>query len=274
MYPGSGLGFTKPVAGSQLNRAHLLGRMSSCWPLNEGAGIRANDIAGGNHGTLLNGAAFGGQGIAFDGVDDNINVGTGPSLRPTTAITLEARIYPTTLSLNKGIISVGAVYNLARGCALYLYGSNVYFGIGNGTTTAFNDEVSKTISANRRQHIVGTYDGSSIRLYVDGVLVSEDTSVISAIVYYATDLTTYIGMNRYTFGTGTRYFAGTIEKASIYPYALLPGDVARLAAEPYCMIEAPASRRYFIPLGITGRWMVGTVRLSYLLRTVELTPDA
>src|SRR5258707_152058 len=57
---------------------------TSWWPGEQ----NANDIAGGNHGTLLNGAALGpamvGNGFVLDGIDDFIQVPHNAVLDPGT----------------------------------------------------------------------------------------------------------------------------------------------------------------------------------------------
>ena len=72
--------------------------MTSWWP---GDG-NANDIQDGNHGTLLNGAAFApgmvGQAFSFDGVDDFVEVPNSPSLNPTNQITVDAWYKPVSFS--------------------------------------------------------------------------------------------------------------------------------------------------------------------------------
>lgn len=72
--------------------------MVSWWPGDGNAG----DIAGGNHGTLVNGATFApgmvGQAFSFDGTDDAVEVSDAPNLNLIEQITIDAWVYPTETS--------------------------------------------------------------------------------------------------------------------------------------------------------------------------------
>src|SRR5206468_12218446 len=65
------------------------------WYQGEG---NANDIQGGNNGTLQNGATFAagevGQAFSLDGVDDQIFIGNPTSLRITGDLTIDAWVNP------------------------------------------------------------------------------------------------------------------------------------------------------------------------------------
>lgn len=83
-----------PIAGSV--RAELVGH----WPLNEGAGVTANDTSGyNNHGTLKNGpkwvAGALGQALELDGVDDFVEIPHSDSLTVSKEVTVTAWIRAT-----------------------------------------------------------------------------------------------------------------------------------------------------------------------------------
>src|SRR5262249_24760983 len=62
----------------------------------------ANDLVGGNNGSLVNGATLApglvGEAFSFDGVDDRVDIADAPGLNPTTALTLMAWVNPTALT--------------------------------------------------------------------------------------------------------------------------------------------------------------------------------
>ena len=77
----------------------------SWWP---GEG-NAYDIVGGNSGVLTNGVTFAlgivGQAFSFNGTSSYVQIADSPNLHFTNAMTIEAWIYPTTLSGTHNIVS-------------------------------------------------------------------------------------------------------------------------------------------------------------------------
>lgn len=124
--------------------------------------------------------------LSFDGVNDFVNCGNDPSLNITgTAITLEAWVYPTSFQpniwqgnvINKNDVSqTGYMLRVGgTGQINFNFGS---FGAWNELNTGAN-----VVSLNTWQHIAGTYDGTTSRIYVNGVEVASanySTSIASA----------------------------------------------------------------------------------------------
>jgi len=196
-------------------------------PLNAGSGDTAKDFSGqGNNGTI-NGARWYGfrpvrsGGLIFDGIDDNVNCGNDESLRPTSAITLTTWIY------YKG----GGGTN-----PRIIGGRNKYFLIIEGDTGkgwfSIWDEATRydcetdTIGAlplNKWIHLVGSYDGNELRIYVNGEL---DTSTT-----HTGDIDT--DSNNIIIGdsppaSGTDVFDGSIALLRIYNRALSDQEIADL----------------------------------------------
>ncbi|MFZ0034844.1 MAG: LamG domain-containing protein, partial [Sedimentisphaerales bacterium] len=72
-------------------------------------------------------------------------------------------------------------------------------------------------------HVAGTYDGTQLRLYVDGKLV---TSIMRTGVIATTTFTVSIGRNSEATG---RLFNGTIDDVRIYHGALPTSEIVKLA---------------------------------------------
>ncbi len=89
-------------------------------------------------------------------------------------------------------------------------------GIGSGFIRAFWENFT---SIDTWHHIVGTYDGTTLRLYIDGT--EKDTTGYSGAITTETE-SLRIGANS---GTANRFFNGKLSEVSIWSEALTAGEV-------------------------------------------------
>lgn len=82
---------------------------------------------------------------------------------------------------------------------------------------------SRSISLNEWYHVAGTYDGSKMCLYVDGVL---DASQEASGGINVNDALVQIGSNA---EMGDRFWSGLLDDIRVYNYALSDADIAALA---------------------------------------------
>ena len=74
-------------------------------------------------------------------------------------------------------------------------------------------------------HIVGTYDGASLKVYVDGSLVGTKTTTINT----NTDFN-HVGVGIDTWWNGTYHYLcnGKVDEVKLYDYALSSSQVGEL----------------------------------------------
>jgi len=195
------------------------------WRLGESSGTSAADAAGSNTGTYRNGVATGAAGLtsdtadraaSFDGANDSVAVPGAAGLSPATTVTVEAWIRPTTLP---GAGNFASVVTKAESYSLQFNGPRLEF------TTMLNgarrrvQAAAGAIVAGQTYHVVGTYDGSTQRLYVNGTQVAT-AAFTGAVGTNATQLV--LG----SWDTGSEFFSGTIDDVAVYNKVLTAASIA------------------------------------------------
>ena len=140
------------------------------WDCDEGSGTILHDKSGNNNHGKIKGAAWvkSGKGYAlkFDGKDDYVDCGNGPSLNAfTDELTVEARIYmePGIAKPAREGVDTGIVVKGGLNYGLTYYKGKVYFYINGG-----GNYIHAPVTTGRWHRILATYDREKIRLYVDG----------------------------------------------------------------------------------------------------------
>jgi concanavalin A-like lectin/glucanase superfamily protein len=201
-------------------------RPISYWRLDETSGSVAGDQRVANPGTFVGGLVLGVPGliatdradtaIGLDGTSGDVRIGQAGTLNLSNAMTLEAWIEPTVLPPAG---DVRAVLSKSGAYALELDGPTLALTIvqlGARTTLA---APAGAIVAGRPAYVAGTWDGATMRLYVDG------TQVASRSLGGAADQTltgARIGSTDATSG----FFAGTIDEPALYGVALSAAQIA------------------------------------------------
>src|SRR3990167_6071406 len=239
------------------------------WFFLEGGGQVAHDYSGqGHHGTLTGMASppsptsgwnvgqFG-HALAYDGINDYVSIPDTPILNPAQ-ITIAASLVPTDVTSNTVLLKPKSTHT----SPFYQYG----FRFGSGATLSFNYSVGSTLaaatttatySAGQRLHIVGTYDGVTGKIYVNGILQATSTAVSGNLNIYATALN--IGRS----ANVGEYATGKMDGVLLYNRALMDSEVKQL----YVNFFPDVRRRvYFVPTtGITTKIFTESVGLSKAL---------
>jgi hypothetical protein len=197
------------------------GRLVGWWKLDEMKGNVTADSAGNHAGTLLGNPTWT-QGIAggalqFDGQGDGVDLAAGPDFDITGRITVAAWIKVAAFDVAwQAIVSKGdTAWRLSRD-----QGNNVHF----ACTGLWPEWARGSANVNDGQwhHVAGTYDGSELRLYVDGKL---DASAKTQGTINVNAYPVYIGENSEHPG---RAWHGLIDDVRLYNYALSDAEIKAL----------------------------------------------
>lgn len=221
--------------GSQAAQAQI------CQPVTNGlvswyrAESDAADAQNSNHGALRNGTAFApgrvGRAFKFDGADDFVEIPDASSLKPQN-LTLEAWVkFDNLTSTVSGSAPPGFQYIvfkknanqiLFEGYALIKLPDNrlAYTSISNsGVHTTIVDN-TQTVEVGKYYHVVGSYDGTTARLFVNGRKVAEQ--VHGQPLDYDTRPVTIGGTNEANWDGKMN---GAIDEVKIYNRALSDAEI-------------------------------------------------
>ena len=146
--------------------------------MDEGAGSTAHDSSGYGNDSAIHGATWVQDGLQFDGSDDYVDCGNDAIFDITDEITLEAWVYllsEAPASNWPGIIDKNSSYSLR----LNQSSTDIYSRFRIDGATKFSPPY--TASLNTWHHVVVTFDGSHLRLYINGSIHGSPTSCPGAI---------------------------------------------------------------------------------------------
>ena len=205
------------------------GSLIGWWKLDETSGLLARDSSGReNHGTLYNMAGsewtsgITDGALEFDGTEDYIAVSNSSSLQLTNALTLTAWIKGDAWGSGS---SVNIVARKGEGNP-----NNYQLAVADGQVSLYLDDSDgngfrgdTVLNTGQWYHVAATWDGSTVRVYLDGVLDNDPPDSYTSPL--ATDSRPlYIGGRE-----GADWFDGIIDDVRIYNRALTAVEVAQLA---------------------------------------------
>jgi hypothetical protein len=193
----------------------------AAYHFNEGSGTTVADASGSNNTGTISGATWTPQGryagaLLFDGSTASVTIPNKASLQLTTAMTLEAWVYPTVkLTGWRAVVekNVDGYYLMASS-----QGGNRP--MAGGTFLAGNQNTygSARLAANTWTHLAATFDRATVRLYVNGVQVASQAQTTAL---KPTTGTLQIGANSYK----GENFVGLIDEVRIYSTVLIPAEI-------------------------------------------------
>ena len=193
----------------------------AAFAFDEGSGTSAADASGsGNSGTAANTtwAAAGkyGKALNFNGTSSRVTVPDAASLQLTSAMTLEAWVYPTTVTNSwRDVIQKGDdnYYLMATSTnSSRPAGGGI---IGGSFAPAYG---TAALATNTWSHLAVSYDGAAVRLYLNGTQVSS-VAKTGSILTSTSPLT--IGSDPF-YG---QYFSGMIDDVRVYNAPLTSSQI-------------------------------------------------
>jgi hypothetical protein len=214
---------TATAVSVTVQNAAPAGGLVAAYGFEETTGTGVTDSSGrGNAGTLVGGtgrSATGriGRGLTFDGVNDYVNVPDANSLDLTTGMTLEAWVNPTALGATWRTL----ILKESPGYFRYaLYAHNGANGpSGHVFTTGDLDAIAASaLPLNTWTHLATTYDGATVRLFVNGTQVA--TRAAPGTMAASTN-PLKIGGN----AIWAEWFRGAIDEVRVYDRALSATEI-------------------------------------------------
>ncbi len=201
------------------------------WYFNEGAGITAEDSVGANDGVISNAtwiSGLHGSALHFDGLSGKVQIPDSETTRVTDNFSISVWIKTSQTSSYRYIIDKwwyqsDSIPEDARSWALnFENGQLVWRGTNNAKDSGLK-KVSYDFSSKvgKWTHIVGTYDGTQLTLYVDGSKVG--TQALSGITSSSKPIFIGAGNDGSLF-----YFNGDIDEVALFNTALSDNEVLTL----------------------------------------------
>jgi hypothetical protein len=194
----------------------------AAYSFNEGSGTTLTDLSGNNNNGTISGATWTtagkyGNALVFNGTNARVSIPSSASLNVTTAMTLQAWIMPTATQSGWRTIMQ------RQADAYFLNASNSNGpllpsggGTFSGTTAFVSGTTANPVSA--WTHVALTYDGSTLRLYVNG---TQAASQARTGTIQTTTNPLWIGGNN-PYG---EYFQGRIDEVRVYNRALTQAEI-------------------------------------------------
>ena len=193
----------------------------AAYAFNEGSGTTVADMSGNNNNGTISAATWTtagrfGNALVFNGTSARVTVPDAASLQLTTGMTLEAWVFPTATPTDwRAIVdkTVDGYYLMAstdKGDGPSAGGTWV-----GGNQNTYGPSV---VEVNTWTHLAATFDGETVRLFVNGAEVASQAQTTPLAT---TTGTLQIGGDSYP----NEFFAGRIDEVRIYNRALTEAEI-------------------------------------------------
>ena len=213
----------------------------------------ANDESGNGLNGVVNGATlttdrFGNSNSAynFNGTSDFIKVLDNDLLDLTQNLTLSAWISPNSVVNEQAVFGKGKISSQTGYSLLHnvLIPEKTGISIQNQPIPVSEAHInSSTLNLNTWYQLLGTYNGSELKLYLNGVLVKTTTTSLQLMPNSLTDL--FIGCEL----SGFRFFNGKIDDVGIWNRALSQQEITQLFNQNQCTTNITVTDTLIINVG-------------------------
>ena len=217
------------------------------WPLDESSGTTAFDVfnnfdatySGGYSQDSMSNSATGGQGANFDGFSGKALTAYAPALNPAV-FTASAWVSPDLTPVSEYcVLSCGQFASPRSGWLIYQFPNYWDLRLYNGNGTTLGAEVVGITAPTLGtwEHLAVSWDGTTARLYVNGVL--EGSTVSSTSPHYTPG--TSGGFCMGARADSSFYFPGTISDVAFFNRVLIPREISALALTGPPVATTPTS---------------------------------
>lgn len=232
------------------------------WKLDDAESTALDSSGRGNHGTLVGGPVWGeGRirgGLTFNGTSNYVQCsgGTGLDVRSALTVTMWVRTADAANGernayLMKGEFTYGMRHRDSNEIEFYIYSlGHQYARVP--VTSAFNGTW---------HHLAGTYDGTALRLYIDGEVQATTpwTGPINIDENY------YVNFGRNSQGDSTAqwYYQGDLDEVRIYDRALSQEEIQKLLKPELASMPIPGDGAKDIWPDAIFSWTAGVTAVSH-----------
>jgi PKD repeat protein len=262
---GTTSGGTTTTTTTTTSAAHTKGLVAA-FGFEEPSGSYTIDASGmKNYGTISGAkrvaTTFFGRALKFDGNNDWVTIHDSASLDLTKGMTMAAWVFPTTTTGARDILikegSGADIYNLYARNWRGRPESNVFVGGANRVAEG------TALPANVWTHLAGTYDGTTLRLFINGVQTASSTPN-GSIATSSGPLR--IGGN----SLWGEFFQGYIDEVRVYNRALTQAEIALDSKKAVVNLVMSKSSNRSNPVPLNGLAVSGTIYIYYAL----ISPNA
>ncbi len=212
-----------------------------------------------------------GSALSFDGQEDLVNCGNPEPLQLTGPLSLEVWVYPE--SIPRGEPGIAGKH-FSRFLLTYYSNGKVYWYIGDG-----GNNCQAVLTPGGWNHVVGTFDGESMSLYIGGQLADRRKSKHPSIDPTGSFFIGAVPINPNAedlLRDGFRYFHGKVDEMRVYDRALSATEVLAhfesegpsIVSPTYLPVESGVSisnETCSLTIGGEGRLGIRTRRGEYAL---------
>ena len=193
---------------------------SAYWRLNEQSGTTADDAVGSNNGTYTNSPSLASptlikdrkSSVAFNGTTQYVTIPTSSLLQGGNALTVECWVRVLAYGGRHPLGFYGNATDKSYFLSIGNAGDVGFWGSADGSAQTGADAPNGSVAVGGIYHLVGTYDGSNLRMYLNGILM-ETKALAGPLWTVATADAFSIGRHD---ASGSGDYRGSIQHVAVY----------------------------------------------------------